>query len=84
MGAGIGILSWLAFGVVNQPLGITTALSAISGLCATPVLGAEGVAQNAYWAKTPFRLDGDTLFLVGTFLGSLIGPPSSGRSDSPN
>jgi uncharacterized membrane protein YedE/YeeE len=77
VGAGIGMLSWLAFGLVNQPLGITTALSAASSVCALPVMGAEGVAQNAYWAKTPFRWDGGMLFLVGTFLGSLVSVLSS-------
>lgn len=72
VGACLGVLSWLAFGVVNQPLGISTALSAASSVCAVPLLGSEGVAQNAYWAKTPFKWDGAMLFLVGTFLGSAI------------
>jgi hypothetical protein len=72
VGIGIGVLSWVAFGLVNQPLGISTALSAISGACAVPVMGAEAVARNAYWAKTPFKWDGGMLFLVGTFLGSLL------------
>lgn len=72
VGAGLGILSWLAFAVVNQPLGISTALSSASSVCALPVMGSEAVAQNAYWAKTPFKWDGGMLFLVSTFLGSLL------------
>jgi uncharacterized membrane protein YedE/YeeE len=72
VGIGIGVLSWFAFGLVNQPLGISTALSAASSVCALPVIGSESVANNAYWAKTPFKWDGGMLFLVGTFLGSLI------------
>ena len=72
VGAGIGVLSWLAFAVVNQPIGVSTALSAASGACATPVLGAEAVAQNPYWAKHPFKWDYGMLFLVGIFLGSLL------------
>jgi len=72
VGSGIGVLSWLAFGLVNQPLGISTALSSASSVCALPVMGSEGVAQNAYWAKTPFKWDGGMLFLIGTFLGSLL------------
>ncbi len=72
VGIGIGVLSWFAFGLVNQPLGITTSLSSASSLCALPILGNEGVAQNAYWAKTPFKWDGGMLFLMGTFLGSLL------------
>ncbi|MCC7373572.1 MAG: hypothetical protein IT581_02875, partial [Verrucomicrobiales bacterium] len=50
VGVGIGVLSWLAFGLVNQPLGISTALSAASSVCAMPVMGSDAVAQNAYWA----------------------------------
>lgn len=60
------------FAVVNQPLGISTSLSAASGACAAPVLGAEAVQNNSYWAKHPFKWDYGMLFLVGTFLGSLI------------
>jgi uncharacterized protein len=72
VGIGIGVLSWFAFGLVNQPLGITTSLASASSVCAQPIMGSEGVAQNAYWAKTPFKWDGGMLFLVGTFLGSLL------------
>lgn len=72
VGIGIGVLSWFAFGLVNQPLGISTSLSAASSVCALPVVGSEGVAQNAYWAKTPLKLDGGMLFLIGTFLGAAL------------
>lgn len=72
VGIGIGVLSWFAFGLVNQPLGISTALSSASSVCALPIMGSEGVAQNAYWIKNPLKWDGGMLFLVGTFLGSLI------------
>ena len=72
VGIGIGVLSWAAFAIVNQPLGISTALSSVSSVCALPIMGSEGVAQNAYWAKLPFKWDGGMLFLVGTFLGSLL------------
>jgi uncharacterized protein len=58
--------------------GISTALSAASSVCALPLMGADGVAQNAYWAKTPFKWDGGMLFLVGTFLGSLLSVLASG------
>lgn len=78
VGIGIGVLSWFAFGLVNQPLGISTALSSASSVCALPILGSEGVANNAYWAKNPFQWDGGMLFLVGTFLGSLLSVLASG------
>ena len=66
VGLGIGVLSWFAFGVLDEPLGISTALSSASSVCALPVMGSEGVAHNAYWAKNPLKWNG------GTFLGSLL------------
>jgi uncharacterized membrane protein YedE/YeeE len=78
VGSGIGVLCWAAFAVVNQPLGISTALSSVSSACALPVMGGEAVAKNAYWAKFPLKLDGGMLFLIGTFLGSLLSVLASG------
>lgn len=72
VGIGIGVLSWLVFVVVNNPLGITTALSQVAGGAATPILGAEVVAKNSYWARNAFQLDYGTLFLVGTMLGGML------------
>lgn len=72
VGAGIGVLSWVVFVVVNAPIGITTALSEVSGAAAVPLIGAEAVATNTYWAKTVPAWDYGTLFLVGTFLGALL------------
>ena len=71
MGAGLGVLSWLVFAVVNTPLGISTPISSAASLCAIPAMGGEAVARNAHWAKFPFKWDYHMLFLVGTFLGSL-------------
>jgi uncharacterized membrane protein YedE/YeeE len=77
VGAGIGVLSWLVFAVVNQPLGVSTALSAAAGEAAKPILGPEAVAQNAYWSKFPFRWDYGMLFLVGILLGSALSVAAS-------
>lgn len=71
VGAGIGVLSWIVFVVVANPIGITTAMSEIAGGMAAPVVGADAVAQNPYWARHPLRLNYGVLFLVGTFLGAL-------------
>lgn len=78
VGAGIGVLSWIVFAVVNAPLGITTALSEVSGAVAAPVVGAETIASNPYWAKTVPAWDYGTLFLVGTFLGALLSALTTG------
>lgn len=72
VGAGLGVLSWAVFAIVNAPLGITTALSQVSGAVAEPVIGQEGLKANAYWAKNMPAWDYGTLFLVGTFIGALV------------
>jgi len=72
VGTSIGVLSWLVFAVVNQPIGVSTAMSAAAGECAKPFFGAEAVAQNAYWSKFPFKWDYGMLFLVGILLGSAL------------
>jgi uncharacterized membrane protein YedE/YeeE len=71
VGAGIGVLSWVVFVVVANPIGITTALSQVAGGVAAVAVGSEAVSQNPYWARNPLKLDYGTLFLVGTFLGAL-------------
>jgi uncharacterized membrane protein YedE/YeeE len=78
-GVGIGVLSWFAFAVVNQPIGVSTAVSQASGAAAEVVVGHEPVLANPYWAKTPPQWDYGTLFLVGTFLGALASSVVSGR-----
>lgn len=70
-GAGIGVLSWIVFVVVANPIGVTTAGAQVAGGVAAMVAGQDAVAANPYWARNPLRLDYGTLFLVGTFLGAL-------------
>jgi len=71
VGAGLGVLSWMVFAIVNTPLGISTQISSAASLCAAPVMGGDAVAANAYWKKFPVQWDYPMLFLIGTFLGSL-------------
>jgi uncharacterized protein len=71
VGAGLGILSWIAFAVAKDPLGVTTALSRVAAPIASPLIGAEAVATNSYWSTMPFAWDYGVLFLVGTMAGAL-------------
>lgn len=71
VGAGIGVLSWIVFVVVANPIGITTAISQVAGGVAALAVGPDSVSHNPYWARHPMKLDYGTLFLVGTFLGAL-------------
>ncbi len=71
VGIGIGVLSWIVFVVVANPIGITTSVAQIAGGVATPFVGADVVSQNAYWKTNAMKLDYGTLFLIGTFFGAL-------------
>lgn len=70
MGGGIGVLSWAVFAIADDPLGITTALSAVAGFAAMPFVGTEIVWHNSYWAQTIPSLSYGSLFLVGVILGA--------------
>lgn len=78
VGVGIGVLSWVVFVVVAAPLGITTAIGQIAGGVASPIIGADTVAANAYWRTNVMKLDYGTLFLIGTFFGALVSALVSG------
>ncbi len=69
-GAGIGVLSWVAFAVAHDPLGVTTAYSRFASLFALPFMGHAGVAANSYWKPMPLSLDYSVVFLIGLMLGS--------------
>ncbi len=72
VGAALGVLSWGVFAIVDKPLGISTAISAASGACASVVVGHDAVLKNPYWAKHQPKWDYGMLFLVGTFAGALV------------
>ena len=73
VGALIGVLSILTFSLADKPIGISTGIAQAAGACAVPVMGAEGVAANTYWAKKAVPAwDYGSLFVVGSFLGALI------------
>ena len=76
-GAAIGILSWAVFFVVDQPIGISTAVSQAAGAGVRAVAGEEAIRSNPYFAKHLPRWDYGTLFLAGTFLGALLGAITS-------
>ncbi len=78
VGAGIGALSWIAFGVFGDPLGVTTAFSRIASLFAVPLIGAEAVAQNSYWKSMPLSWDYGVWFLVGIPVGAFLSAILSG------
>ena len=78
VGVGIGVLSWIAFAIAKDPLGVTTAYGRIAGEFAIPLMGAAEVAANSYWKQAPFSFDYGVIFLVGLMLGALVSALVSG------
>lgn len=73
VGALIGALSLLTFALADKPIGMSTGIAQAAGACAVPLVGAEAVARNAYWAKKAVPAwDYGSLFVVGSFLGALV------------
>ena len=70
VGAGIGVLSWLAFLIVNKPIGMSTEISKFSGWITGLFVGWEGVTNNSYWASKTPAFGYSTIFLIFTALGS--------------
>ena len=72
VGAGIGILSWLVFLVVDKPLGMSTEVSKFSGWVVGLFSGMESVSDNAYWASKTPKFGYSTVFLLMTAVGALL------------
>ena len=78
VGIGIGVLSWVAFAIAKDPLGVTTAYGRLAGEVAIPILGADVVASNSYWKQAPFSFDYGVIFLVGLMIGAFASSILSG------
>ncbi|MDI1314824.1 YeeE/YedE thiosulfate transporter family protein [Prosthecobacter sp.] len=79
VGALIGVLSILTFALADKPIGISTGIAQAAGACALPVLGADGVTANTYWAKKAVPAwDYGSLFVLGSFFGALVSSLMSG------
>lgn len=79
VGALIGVLSILTFTLADKPIGISTGIAQAAGACALPVLGADGMAANTYWAKKAVPAwDYGSLFVLGSFFGALVSSLVSG------
>lgn len=72
VGLGIGLLSVLAFALVDKPIGMSTQVSQVSGACMLPLVGESGVKGNAYWSRHMPKWDYGMLFMVGTIVGALV------------
>lgn len=79
-GAGIGVLSWIAFATADKPLGITTAFESTAALALQPVAPAQ--TQPFIEAKQkdqkPPRIDWEWMLVAGVFVGAFLSAKMSG------
>ncbi len=68
-GAGIGILSWLAFLLSDKPIGCSTPFARASAFFARLFRG-RGALANPYFAAHPPAFTWDALLVIGMALGA--------------
>lgn len=74
VGAGIGVLSWISFGVMDKALGTSTSLVSCVGLCKS-LFAPEAVEANGYYAKYLVDkpgIDWQMMLVVGLFIGAFV------------
>ncbi len=76
VGAGIGVLSWVTFGLMHKALGTSTSLVSMAGAIES-LAAPEHVRDNAYYAKTmlaegKYFLDWQMMLVIGLVLGATL------------
>lgn len=76
VGAGIGVLSWVTFGLMHKALGTSTSLVSMAGAIES-TFAPEHVRNNAYYTKTmladgKFFLDWQMMLVIGLVLGAML------------
>lgn len=73
VGAGIGVLSWIAFATADQPIGITTPFentAALLGKAAFPAMTDHQYFQEEAEKSPP--IDWEWMLVLGVFVGSYL------------
>lgn len=78
VGAGIGVLSWLAFVLSNKPLGCSTAFARTSGMLEKLALGREKVEAKPYYQKFAPVIDWEWMLVLGVVVGAFLSALLSG------
>jgi hypothetical protein len=77
VGAGIGILCWLAFLLSDHPIGVSTAFAKSAGMIEKAVRGPE-VLEKPYYQENVPVIDWEWMLVAGLFLGALTAAGFSG------
>jgi uncharacterized protein len=77
-GAGIGVLSWLAFWALDHPLGVSTGLVRVVGMLEGP-----HAADVPYLAKLAPLFNFEVMLIIGLLLGAFASSRLSGDRARP-
>lgn len=77
VGAGIGVLSWLMFLLVDRPIGCSTAFARTSGMIER-VLRRNSLPDRPYYREFPPMIDWEWMLVLGLFIGAFLSSMLSG------
>lgn len=77
VGAGIGLLSWIAFLVSDKPLGCSTAFARTGGIIEKLFRG-KNVEEKPYYKKFPLTIDWEWMLVLGVIIGAFASAKLSG------
>ncbi len=77
-GAGIGILSCLAFLLSDKPIGCSTAFARTSGMI-EGVFGGAKTGEKPYYKKFAPVIDWEWMLVLGIFIGAFLSAKLSGQ-----
>jgi len=77
VGAGIGVLSWIAFLVSDKPIGCSTAFSRTSGMLEKLLQGRK-VQDKPYYQKFAPVIDWEWMLVAGVIVGAFLSAVLSG------
>jgi uncharacterized protein len=77
VGAGIGVLSWLAFLLSNKPIGCSTAFARTAGMI-EGIFARERVREKPYYRLFAPSINWEWMLVVGVIVGAFISAQLSG------
>jgi uncharacterized membrane protein YedE/YeeE len=77
VGAGIGILSILTFGISNEAIGVSGAFARTSGMIEKRIRGPKA-QEREYYKEHPPKINWEWMFVAGLIIGSFVSAILSG------
>jgi len=77
VGAGIGVLSWLTFLLIDKPIGCSTAFARTSGMI-EKLLRGKKQPDRPYFREFPPVIDWEWMLVLGLLIGAFLSSKLSG------